>query len=100
MESVIYKAHFVHPLTDVPLIILYNNVTGLISFERDEEVIKVITSMKDLLPKEVITAEKLSKTDHICKVAYPASSLDEAIELLETIGIDTNHIKFQKILLH
>ncbi|WP_209124086.1 hypothetical protein [Alkalihalobacillus sp. BA299] len=100
MEQVIYKAHFVHPLTDVPLIILYNNVTGLISFERDEEVIKVITSMKELLPQEVLTEEKLSKADHICQSAYPADSLDEVIELLATIGINTNNIQFQKILLH
>ncbi|WP_216830542.1 hypothetical protein [Alkalihalobacterium elongatum] len=100
MEQAIYKAHFVHPLTNVPLIILYNNVTGLISFERDEEVIKVISSMKDLMVEEVITEEKLSKTDHICQSAYPADSLDEVKDLLETIGINSNNIKFQKILLH
>ncbi|MFV8828166.1 hypothetical protein [Alkalihalobacterium sp. APHAB7] len=100
MEQAIFKAHFVHPLTNVPLIMLYNNVTGLISFERDEEVIKVITSMKDIIPEEVITEEKLSKTDHICRSAYPANSLDDVKELLETIGINAKHIKFEKIFLH
>ncbi|MEB1805826.1 MAG: hypothetical protein LPK26_00695 [Bacillaceae bacterium] len=100
MEQAIFKAHFVHPLTDVPLIMLYNNVTGLIAFERDEEVIKVIASMKDIIPEELITEEKLSKTDHICRSTYPAGSLEDVKELLETIGINSKHIKFEKIYLH
>lgn len=97
MEQRLYKAHVVHPLTNVPLVVSFNAHSGLVSFEKDEEVLSVMTSLKGVLPLEVVNDIHQNQTDHITKSSYPADTIEDVFDFLEKIGIDRYSVQFISI---
>lgn len=87
----IFKAHFIHPYTNIPLIIYFNKSEGHVTFETDIEKIK---SMYGPLVAE------LKDSPNICKTHYPVKSFSEVYELLEQIGVDREDLEFIQLYVH
>lgn len=96
----IYKAQFIHPLTNIPLIVSFNTHTKLFSFEKDEEMIRLMKKIGEKISPNLLNAIEDEKTLTICNFSYPANSLEDVYFLLEEIGIDRESVKFISQPLH
>jgi hypothetical protein len=96
----LYKAHFLHPYTNVPLIVYFNENSGLLAFEKDEEVIKVMTMFESNIKDKAAFMANLEKSSHLCQTSYPVTSLEDVYEFLEQMGVEKEDIKFKPVLLH
>lgn len=91
----LYKAQVIHPLTNTPLIVSFNTQTQLFSFERDEEVIRLMKKIGEEISPQLLNALEETKSLSICDFSYPASSLEDVYKVLEEIGIDRENVKFR-----
>lgn len=90
----IYKAQVVHPLTNIPLIVSFNTHTNLFSFEKDEEVIRLMKKIGEKISPNLLMAIDETTDLSICDFSYPASSLEDVYYLLEQLGIERDNVKF------
>lgn len=90
----IYKAQVIHPLTNIPLIVSFNTKTNLFSFEKDEEVIRLMKKVGNNISPHLVELIDNESLLSICKYSYPAQSLEDVYRMLEEIGIDRESVKF------
>jgi len=90
----LYKAQVIHPLTNTPLIVSFNTQTQLFSFEKDEEVIRLMKKIGEEISTQLLNAIEEANSLSICDFSYPASSLEDVYHVLEEIGIDRENVKF------
>ncbi|WP_096201690.1 hypothetical protein [Bacillus sp. FJAT-45350] len=100
MDNKLYKAYFLHPYTNVPLVVSYNKTRGILSFEKDEEMIGFLLSIKDKLKEGDSLVDNIKQTDHITKFTYPAETLDEVYDFLEKLGVEREAVNFETVLLN
>ncbi|MCM2676768.1 hypothetical protein [Alkalicoccobacillus plakortidis] len=96
----LFKAHIIHPHTNVPLIVYFNQSDGFVSFERDEKVLQAIYSVKSELALSESFQASLKRTSHLCHTQYPLDTMDEVAEFLGKIGLDPKEIEFEQVLVH
>lgn len=95
MGQRLYKAHIIHPVTKVPLIVSFNSHSGLISFEKDEDALSVMTSLKGVLPASILNDLRQTNVEHITTSSYPAQSIEDVYDFLEdSLGIDRHSVQF------
>ncbi|WP_088103156.1 hypothetical protein [Halalkalibacter urbisdiaboli] len=96
----LYKAHFVHPYTQVPLIVYFNERDGLVTFEKDEEILKVIFQLKqDLLTNDDFK-QNLDQATNMCNTQYPVDTFKDVYEFLDKLGIESTDIQFKQVFVH
>ena len=78
----LFKAHIIHPHTNVPLIVYFNQSDGFVSFERDEKVLQAIYSVKSELALSESFQASLKRTSHLCHTQYPLDTMDEVAGVL------------------
>ncbi|TSB45205.1 hypothetical protein [Alkalicoccobacillus porphyridii] len=96
----LYKAHIIHPHTNVPLIVYFNESDGFVSFERDEKVLQAIYSMKSDLMQSKSFQASLKRASHLCQTQYPLDTMEEVQEFLSKIGLDLKDIEFEQVYVH
>ncbi|KHF41301.1 hypothetical protein [Halalkalibacter okhensis] len=96
----LYKAHFVHPHTQIPLIVYFNESNGHVTFEKDNEVLEIILELTEGMAANRKFLENMSLTSNICQTQYPVSSFHEVYEFLETLGVKKADVSFQQLYIH
>ncbi|WP_100406388.1 hypothetical protein [Bacillus solitudinis] len=96
----LYKAHFVHPYTQVPLIIYFNERDGVVTFEKDEEILNIILKLKQDLATNEEFQHNLSQTSNMCKTQYPLESFKDVYEFLDKLGIEGEELLFKQVYVH
>ncbi|WP_332691493.1 hypothetical protein [Halalkalibacter lacteus] len=96
----LYKAHFVHPHTQVPLIVYFNQSNGHVTFEKDNEILELLLKLQKELAQDKQFLENLSQASHICETQYPVESFHDVYEFLETLGVEKNDLTFQQLYIH
>ncbi|WP_017728972.1 hypothetical protein [Halalkalibacterium ligniniphilum] len=96
----LYKAHFLHPYTHVPLIVYFNESNGVVSFEKDEEMIKLIwTFEKEMKDREQFIAN-IEKASYMCQSSYSVPTFDDVFEFLGKLGLRKEDLQFKQVLIH
>lgn len=96
----LYKAHFIHPHTQVPLIVYFNKSDGYVTFEKDEEVLKLLLQLEIGLSQDETFLTSIDQTANICQTQYPVSSFHEVYQFLEQLGIQKDDLTFKQLFLH
>ncbi|MDV2685865.1 hypothetical protein RYX56_15975 [Alkalihalophilus lindianensis] len=96
----LFKAHIVHPHTQIPLIVYFNERDGYVTFEKDEDVLKVLFELKDELREDTLFQVNLEQASNICLTQYPVDDLSEAILFLTKLGVDEADVEFKQMLIH
>ncbi|MDT8860963.1 hypothetical protein N0O92_12040 [Alkalihalobacillus sp. MEB130] len=96
----LYKAHFVHPHTQIPLIVYFNESNGHVTFEKDNEVLQILLELTEGMASNKKFLKNMSLTSNICQTQYPVNTFQEVYEFLETLGIKKADISFQQLYLH
>ncbi|WP_273717031.1 hypothetical protein [Alkalihalobacillus pseudalcaliphilus] len=96
----LYKAHAVHPQTDVPLIIYFNKRDGYVTFAKDEEVIHILKSIREDLWENQRFLAGLDNVERLCHTQYPVSNFKEMIEFLQSVGFNKDDLEFKQMVLH
>jgi hypothetical protein len=96
----LFKAHIVHPHTQIPLIVYFNERDGYVTFEKDEDVLKVLFELKDELREDAIFQVNLEQVSNICLTQYPVDDLSGAILFLTKLGVDEDDVEFKQMLIH
>lgn len=96
----LFKAHIIHPYTNVPLIVYFNESDGFVSFERDEKVLQAIYLIKGDLAHNEDFQESLKRSSHLCQTQYPLDTMEEARTFLRKIGVDPKEILFEEVFVH
>ncbi|MCM3762222.1 hypothetical protein M3212_15725 [Alkalihalobacillus oceani] len=96
----LFKAHFVHPYTQVPLIVYFNESDGHVTFEKDQEVLDILIKMEKKIGKDRKFVRDLHRTSHLCKTQYPVASFQDVFDFLEGIGVDKEDLTFQQLYVH
>ncbi|GAE26370.1 hypothetical protein JCM9140_2425 [Halalkalibacter wakoensis JCM 9140] len=96
----LYKAHIVHPSTQVPLIVYFNESDGHVTFEKDQELLNVLIELTEGLPSKERFIKNMELASNICQTQYPVSSFKEVYEFLATLGVKKNDLSFQQLFVH
>ncbi|WP_368505635.1 hypothetical protein AB3N04_08535 [Alkalihalophilus sp. As8PL] len=96
----LFKAHIVHPHTQIPLIVYFNERDGYVTFEKDEDVLKVLFELKDELREDTLFQVNLEQASNICMTQYPVDDLSGAILFLTKLGVDEADVEFKQMLIH
>lgn len=96
----LYKAHFIHPHTHVPLIIYFNKSDGYVTFEKDNEVLKLLLQLEIGLTQDEKFLKNISQTTNICETQYPLNSFNEVYQFLEQLGVEKDDLTFKQLFLH
>ncbi len=96
----LFKAHFIHPYTQTPLIIYFNKSEGHVTFETDQEMIKMIINIEKQWSEDRELLQQLREPPNICKTQYPVRTFSEVYELLERLGISKEELEFKQIHVH
>ncbi|MFC0471197.1 hypothetical protein ACFFHM_12040 [Halalkalibacter kiskunsagensis] len=96
----LYKAHFVHPFTQVPLIVYFNQSNGHVTFEKDNEILELLLKLQKELAQDKQFLENISEASNICQTQYPVKSFTDVYEFLETLGVTKDDLTFQQLHLH
>ena len=96
----LYKAHFIHPHTRVPLIVYYNKSTGYVTFEKDNEVLALLLKLDGELAEDERFIKNISQVSNMCKTQYPVSTFDDVYDFLEQLGISKEELSFKQLFLH
>ncbi|GAF66584.1 hypothetical protein BTS2_3485 [Bacillus sp. TS-2] len=96
----LFKAHTVHPETDIPLVIYFNKRDGYMVFERDEEVITILKSVRLDLWENDSFLQNLENITKLCKTQFPVQNFDEVYEILSLMGISKSDVQFKQMILH
>ncbi|WP_227938008.1 hypothetical protein [Alkalihalobacillus deserti] len=95
-----YIAHFIHPHTQVPLIIYFNKRDGYVTFEKDNEILKLLLQLEIGLTQDEDFLDNISQTSNICQTQYPVNSFDEVYQFLEQLGVQKDDLTFKQLFLH
>lgn len=96
----LFKAHIVHPYTHVPLIVYFNESSGYLTFEKDQEVLQLLLQLEEELLQDKRFLTNLSKVSNLCQTQYPVSSFQDVYQFLEKLGIEEDELTFQQMYLH
>ncbi|ARK29006.1 hypothetical protein [Halalkalibacter krulwichiae] len=96
----VYKAHFIHPYTHVPLIVYFNESEGYVTFEKDQEVLQLLLQLDEDLAHDQSFLSNVNQVSNLCKTQYPVSSFKDVFEFLEHIGIGEEDLNFKQLFLH
>lgn len=91
----IFKAHFIHPYTKVPLIIYFNKSEGHVTFETDKEKLEML-----LGGLKIQFIDELIEIPNICKTQYPVKTFSEVYDLLEKLGVSKGEVEFKQLYVH
>ncbi|WP_100371804.1 hypothetical protein [Bacillus sp. FJAT-45037] len=96
----LYKAHVVHPHTQIPLIIYFNERDGFVTFEKDEDVLSILLELKVDIAQDEYFLTNLEKVSSICLTQYPVDNLEAVMGFLDEVGINVEEINFKQVLIH
>ncbi|WP_413375122.1 hypothetical protein [Alkalihalobacillus sp. 1P02AB] len=96
----LFKAHVVHPQTDVPLIIYFNKRDGFVTFAKDEEVINILKNIREDLWKDHVFLHNLEKINSLCETQYPVDTFEQVYEFLTKVGFKKTDVEFKQMVLH
>ncbi|MBP3952376.1 hypothetical protein [Bacillus suaedae] len=96
----LFKAHIVHPNTQVPLIVYFNESDGHVTFEKDNEVLELLLQLQKDLAQDKKFLQNISQTNHLCKTQYPVDTFGDVYEFLGKLGIKKEDLSFQPLYLH
>ncbi|MCL7749338.1 MULTISPECIES: hypothetical protein [Halalkalibacter] len=96
----LYKAHFVHPHTQIPLIVYFNESNGHVTFEKDNEVLEILLELTEGMAANRTFLENMNLTSNICQTQYPVNSFHELYEFLEALGVNKDDLSFQQLFIH
>ncbi len=96
----LYKAHFIHPFTQVPLIIYFNQSEGHMTFEKDNEVITILLKLEKRLAEDKQFLKGISQSTNMCQTQYPVDTFNDVFEFLEMLGVNKEDLTFQQLYVH
>ena len=97
----IYKAHFIHPYTQVPMIVYFNQSDRHVTFEKDNEVLGLLMKLEKKLAEDKQFQNDIDQTTtNMCKTQYPVDTFNDVFAFLEVLGIDKDDITFKQIYVH
>ena len=96
----LYKAHFIHPYTQVPLIIYFNQSDGHVTFEKDNEVLNLLLKLESKLALDKQFMENIGQTTNLCQTEYPVSTFSDVFEFLEVLGVSKDDLSFEQLYVH
>jgi hypothetical protein len=96
----LYKAHFVHPHTQVPLIVYFNQSNGHVTFEKDNEILELLLNLQKELGQDKQFLENISEASNICETQYPVETFQDLYQFLETLGVKKDALTFQQLYIH
>lgn len=96
----LFKAHFIHPYTQMPLIIYFNKSEGHVTFEKDNELIRFWLKLEKELAEDKQFLQNITQPSNICNTQYPVTTFTEVYELLEQLGIDKEELAFKQLYVH
>ncbi|ADC50205.1 MULTISPECIES: hypothetical protein [Alkalihalophilus] len=96
----VYKAHIVHPHTQIPLIAYFNERDGYVTFEKDEAVLNILYELKNDLEQDKYFQVNLEQASNICLTQYPVEDLSEAVLFLTKLGLSADDVEFKQMILH
>ncbi|NEU31869.1 hypothetical protein GN156_13940 [bacterium LRH843] len=96
----LFKAHFIHPHTGMPMIIYYNKSNGYVTFEKDNEVLKIFLHLDKDLARDDQFVSILKETTNMSQTEYPVDSFEDVYELLESLGVSKEELTFTELIMH
>lgn len=99
-EMKLFKAHFIHPRTQIPFIVYYNKSNGYVTFEKDNDIIHLLMQLEKRLIQDQQFAKHIEQANTMCETTYEAKTFKDVYELLEVLGVRKNDLNFKELFIH